>query len=755
MSADHTGSAQTSGASQRAGRHAAARLSSLERLGRTCARHARWFGGVWLVVTILAFAISTGAFGNPSLFEKLSSGNPSVPGDAQTVSEILDADTKGGDTLSGLVDDIDPASASVRSAVTAAVSDLTAIDGVFAVQNPFGTSPAAKALVSDDGRAVLVPVTLEKGLTKNQLTEAETAVDARFDQLETAIPGSSVSIGGITPLVDAITSQVETDLRVGESIALPVSLLVMTIVFGGFLAAGMPIIGAIASIAGALLSLYGFVHVITLDATVVNVVTILGLGLCIDYGLLTVSRYREEIRRGGALADRDPTKDEVIEAVGRTVGSAGRTVMFSAITVAISLCGMLLFQANILRALGAAGISVVLVALLVALTFVPAMIALGGRKLAKPGSLNRVPGLRRALRAFGDVPPPVGVFSRLTRFVQRVPWLAALIVVLALACLALPVRHLRLTASGAELLPVDNPARVTAEQIDQRFPALRTPDVQVVTTATPSQARAWADGLAGNPAVSQVVGVTTTGDDRVVSLRTSDGPMGDQTRQLVEDLRASPPPGQSWVGGQAAHVLDFDAAIKARAPWAIGLVALATFSLLFLMTGSVVIPLKALFCNIVSLGASLGVLVWVFQDGHLTGLLDFAPVGGIEVTVPVLMLAFAFGLAMDYEVFLLARILEHHRAGENTNDAVANGLQATGRIITCAALLVVIVFSGFVAGQLLVIKETGTALAVAVAVDATLVRLILVPASMTLLGSANWWAPGPLRRLHNRIGVQH
>ena len=547
----------------------------------------------------------------------------------------------------------------------------------------------------------------------------------------------------------------ETDLRVGESIALPVSLLVMTIVFGGFLAAGMPIIGAIASIAGALLSLYGFVHVITLDATVVNVVTILGLGLCIDYGLLTVSRYREEIRRGGALADRDPTKDEVIEAVGRTVGSAGRTVMFSAITVAISLCGMLLFQANILRALGAAGISVVLVALLVALTFVPAMIALGGRKLAKPGSLNRVPGLRRALRAFGDVPPPVGVFSRLTRFVQRVPWLAALIVVLALACLALPVRHLRLTASGAELLPVDNPARVTAEQIDQRFPALRTPDVQVVTTATPSQARAWADGLAGNPAVSQVVGVTTTGDDRVVSLRTSDGPMGDQTRQLVEDLRASPPPGQSWVGGQAAHVLDFDAAIKARAPWAIGLVALATFSLLFLMTGSVVIPLKALFCNIVSLGASLGVLVWVFQDGHLTGLLDFAPVGGIEVTVPVLMLAFAFGLAMDYEVFLLARILEHHRAGENTNDAVANGLQATGRIITCAALLVVIVFSGFVAGQLLVIKETGTALAVAVAVDATLVRLILVPASMTLLGSANWWAPGPLRRLHNRIGVQH
>ncbi len=703
----------------------------------------------------MSFAISLGLFGNNSLFEKLSSGNPSAPGDAQTASNLLGATDDGGDVVTLLLDKVDPADANAKASIGTAVTDLSAISGVLSVANPMVSDPSAAALIASDGHAVLVPVTLAKGLPKPDQKVTEAAVDDRFRQLGQAIPGSVVSIGGITPLVDAITGQVETDLRVGESIALPVSLFVMTIVFGGFLAAGMPVIGAIASIAGALLSLFGFVHVIALDASVVNVVTILGLGLCIDYGLLMVSRYREEIRRGHRPVEQDPTREEIVDAVGRTVAAAGRTVMFSAITVAVSLCGMLLFQASILRALGAAGISVVVVAFLVALTFVPAMIALAGRKLAQPGSLNRVPGLRRLLRMLGDVPPPSGVFSRFTRLVQRLPWLAALAVVGVLVFLALPVRDLRLTSSGAELLPVGNPARVTAEQIDSRFPGLRSPDVRIVTRASPADAASWASTLASTPGVRTVDPVTTAGDYRVISLRTTDGPMGDATREVVKAVRAGPLPARSWVGGGAAFLLDFDQSIRDRAPWAIGLVAVATFVLLFLMTGSVVIPIKALLCNVVSLGASMGVLVWVFQYGHATSLLDFDPVGGIEVTVPVLMLAFAFGLAMDYEVFLLARILEHHRAGESTNDAVANGLQATGRIITCAALLVVIVFTGFVAGKLLVIKETGTALAVAVAIDATLVRLILVPATMTMLGRANWWAPGPLRRLHDRIGVRH
>jgi RND superfamily putative drug exporter len=739
----------------RPGRHAIAHRTLLERLGRTCARHARWFAATWVVIAVMSFAISLGLFGNTSLFEKLSSGNPSAPGDAQTAADLLGATDVGGDVLTLLLDKVDPTDTAVRTSITTAVTELGAIDGVLSVASPVTTDPSAAALVATDRTAVLVPVTLAKGLTNAQQKTAEAAVDDRFHQLGRAIPGSVVSVGGITPLVDAITGQVETDLRVGESIALPVSLLVMTIVFGGFLAAGMPVVGAIASIGGALLSLFGFVHVIALDASVVNVVTILGLALCIDYGLLMVSRYREEIRRGHRPIEDDPTRDEIVDAVGRTVAAAGRTVMFSAITVAVSLCGMLLFQASILRALGAAGISVVVVAFLVALTFVPAMIGLAGRRLAQPGSLNRVPGLRRLLRLLGDVPPPKGVFSRLTALVQRVPWLAALAVVGVLVFLALPARDIRLTSSGAELLPVGNPARTTAEQIDARFPALRSPDVQIVTRASQAEATSWATALESMPGVRTVDGVTTSGDYRVISLRTTDGPMGDATRDVVTAIRAGSQPAQSWVGGGAAFLLDFDQSIRDRAPWAIGMVVVATFVLLFLMTGSVVIPLKALLCNIVSLGASMGVLVWVFQHGHLTSLLDFDPVGGIEVTVPVLMLAFAFGLAMDYEVFLLARILEHHRAGESTNEAVANGLQATGRIITCAALLVVIVFTGFVAGKLLVIKETGTALAVAVAIDATLVRLILVPATMTMLGRANWWAPGPLRRLHNRIGVRH
>jgi putative drug exporter of the RND superfamily len=238
-----------------------------------------------------------------------------------------------------------------------------------------------------------------------------------------------------------------------------------------------------------------------------------------------------------------------------------------------------------------------------------------------------------------------------------------------------------------------------------------------------------------------------------VGLRTTTGATGDEARAVVKEVRADRPPFPSWVTGQAAALADFNSSVLQRAPIAIGLVALATLVLLFLMTGSLVLPLKALLLNVVSLGASLGVLVWVFQHGHLEWLIGFSSVGAIESTIPLLLLAFGFGLSMDYEVFLLSRIVELHEQGCSDGESVVLGLQRSGRIITSAAILIVIVFSGFVAGKLLVIKETGVALAFAVAVDATLVRMLLVPATMTLLGRWNWWAPPPLRRWHERHGI--
>jgi RND superfamily putative drug exporter len=551
-----------------------------------------------------------------------------------------------------------------------------------------------------------------------------------------------------------------------------VSLLLMVLVFGGFLAAGLPLLGALASIAGALASLFGFASLIDLDATVVNVVTILGLGLCIDYGLLVVSRFREELRavtgagvpdaaappgrRGRHRAAVRPSRSQVVDAVGRTVAVAGRTVLFSGLIVATSLCGLMVFEAAILRAIGAAGVSVVLVALLVALLLVPALLGLAGHRLVRPGSLTRLPGLRRALTRFGDIAPAAGVFSRLATRVQRRPaWVAGGVVVL-LALAALPVLGLQLRSSGTELLPQGTDQRTFFEQLDRRYPALAGPDLQVVARADAAQVESWSAEVARLPGVSGVRPARPVGDLVVLGVTVDGGdPGGSTAADVVRGLREHRPDFPTWVVGQAAGQADYTASVAERAPYAIGLVVVATFALLFLMTGSVLVPLKALVMNVISLGASLGVLVLVFQEGHLQDLLGFTSTGGIESTIPPLVLAFGFGLSMDYEVFLLSRIKEHRDLGRSNDEAVVEGLQHSGRIITSAALLVVIVFAGLVAAKLLVVKQTGVALTVAVAVDATLVRMLLVPATMTLLGEWNWWAPRPLRRLHERFGLAH
>ena len=514
----------------------------------------------------------------------------------------------------------------------------------------------------------------------------------------------------------------------------------MVVVFGGFLAAGFPVIGAVASIAGALATLLGFSYLLDLDATVVNVVTVLALGLCIDYGLLVVSRFREELRallRGAPVAEL--TDEQVVDATATTMDRAGRTVVFSALTVAISLAGLMVLQIQFIRAVSAAGVSVVLVALAVALTLIPALCALGARRLLRRGT---------------ETAPDTGVFSRLAEVVHRVPWLVITLVAGLLVVLALPALRMQLTESGPELLPRGTPERTFYEDFREGYPLLAGAEVLVVTTAPADQVEAWAATAGDRPGVESVDpvnhlehGVSTVG------FQTGDNGTGENSRALVDSLRTDRPPFDAKVVGQASGLLDFRATVAERAWWAIGLVVLATLVLLFLMTGSVVIPVKALVMNVLSLGAALGVTVWIFEDGHLEDLLRFSSTGGLENTIPLLVLAFGFGLSMDYEVFLLSRIVELHEQGHDTRTAVTLGLQRSGRIITSAALLMVIVFSGFAAGDLLIMKQMGVALVLAIAIDATLVRMLLVPATMSVLGSANWWAPAPLRRLHERWGI--
>ncbi|MGI8722020.1 MAG: MMPL family transporter [Geodermatophilaceae bacterium] len=745
-------------------------------LGRAVARHPLVVVTAWLFLAALGFTAALGGFGE-GLFPRLSSGDPSVPGEARDGQDILQDNAETGGGLILLVDGVQVTDPGLVGPISSAREELTVLDGVLRVLDPLAApggpgGPSATGLVAEEGDGLLVVVDLKPDLSEADNDAALTSVQALLDdaaaEITQSVEGARTLVGGTQPLITAITDQVSADLATGEGIALPVSLLVLILVFGGFLAAGMPILGAIASIAVSLLLLLGFSHLIDLDASVVNVVTVLGLGLCIDYGLLIVSRFREELRKlppdlepepstqPVALCSNTASQERVRTALAATMGTAGRTVVFSAVTVGISLSGLMLFTADFLRAVGAAGISIVVVALFVALTLVPALLALAGSRLVRPGLLHRIPGLRALLRRFGDISPPEGVFSRLGRVTQRRPVLVVLGVLAMLALMAAPVADLQLRNSGVALLPESAPQRQFFDTLTAEYPTAGFPAVQIVGRASPAQMTALAERVTElNTSFTVAPPRQVSRDYSVLDVYTAGGDAASPPAQaLVEAVRADRPDYQTWVTGQSAGLIDFVDSITDRAPLAIAVVVFATFLLLFLMTGSILVPLKALLMNVVSLGASFGVLVWVFQYGNLSDVLGFTPTGGIETTIPLLVLAFGFGLAMDYEVFLLSRIKEFRDSGMSNNEAVVAGLQRSGRIITSAGLIVVLVFAGFVAGQLIIIKQTGVALAVAVAIDATLIRCLLVPATMTLLGEWNWWAPKPLRRAYIRFGVR-
>jgi RND superfamily putative drug exporter len=322
-----------------------------------------------------------------------------------------------------------------------------------------------------------------------------------------------------------------------------------------------------------------------------------------------------------------------------------------------------------------------------------------------------------------------------------------------LILLSIPAWRMNLVSSGVELLPADNPTRMVYEQIQTDFPALAAPTITVVAAAEDADALTeLSTSVAALPDVERVGEVETTGDISQLPVFTADDSATDVVNE-IRDVRPDEP--QTWVTGQAAILVDFTEQLRDDVPIALLFVVLATLILLFLLTGSVLIPIKALLMNLLSLGATFGILVLIFQDGRFESILGFSSTGGIEATLPVIIFAFAFGLSMDYEVFLLSRIKEFHDQGYDNDDSVRLGLQRTGRIITSAALLIIIVFLGFALGDLLAIKQNGIALATAVFIDATLVRIILVPATMTLLGEWNWWAPKPLRRLHEKLGLSH
>jgi RND superfamily putative drug exporter len=477
--------------------------------------------------------------------------------------------------------------------------------------------------------------------------------------------------------------------------------------------------------------LLGVTQLTDVASYALDVVILFGLALAVDYSLLIVNRFREERAAGAAPS----------VALERTTASAGRTITFSALTVAAALAGLFAFQDPTFTSLALGGISTSLVALAAGLTLIPALLARWADKI------------QPAERMVADD----GFFGRLARRVQRHPWAVALGVSALLIAAAIPFLSASFGSGDPRTLPRSIESRTVSDTLVARFPGKQADPVQVVARlrADDPRVQAYAARIRQMPGVAAVEmeqglrGNVSAID--VVPTGTSQGPTA---QALVRRLRGDRPAYLTYVSGSAAFLDDFKHQISSHAPYAALWIAAATFALLFLMTGSALVPVKALVMNTLSLGATFGALVWVFQDGHLSGLLGFDAFGAIEVWVPVVVFVFAFGLSMDYEVFLLSRIKECYDECGDNDRAVANGLQRSGRIITSAAVLVMIVFLGFAAGRSLGIKEMGLSLAIAVVVDATLVRCLLVPATMTLLGDRNWWAPGPLRRLYDRFGLR-
>lgn len=735
-------------------------------LGRVAASFGRrpWLGlAAWAVLVGVAGATAIGGVTGETLFQRLVSGAPTATSESSRADDILasSASSAKSQTVTLLVHGVDLTDATITAvgpdlAARLASDTVTVVDPLAVPTLPDGSRlPAVAPLIAEDGRGVLFTVKIsgvgEADPYPDEVATVVSVLTEKRDSLRADLPDATVEVGSTRLLVDSIIAVSENDLARGEGVALPIALLVMLLVFGGFIAAGVPLLGAVAAILGALGALFGISHLMDIDTTVINVITAVGLGLSIDYGLLMVSRFREEYRSALSGDTGTHRRDLKLAAIARTADTAGRTVLYSGTTFAIATLGLLVFEPRLVRAIGVGALSVTAIALASALTLVPALLGLSGDRLVRAGLLTRLPLVGPAITRFGDVAPVEGVFSRLTRRVQRHPALITVLCALALLALASPALSLRLANTSTDALPASSTQKVFVTTLTDEFPDAASPRIALVTD-TEADATTWAEQVESLPKVTSVGTPAEVGEGwrTIVRVDATDG------IDVVRDIRADRPDFPALVTGTDARTLDFSQSLLDRAPWAILIVALGTILLLFLMTGSLVVPLKALVASTLSLGASFGVLVWGFQWGNFAGLMGFdaSEVHGVDVLVVVLVLAFGFGLAMDYEMFILSRIKELVDAGVDGREAIALGLQRSGRIISSAGLIIVVVFAGFATGDLMVIKQLGVALAVAVVLDATLVRMLLVPAFMTWQERIMWWAPRWMRRLHARFGLR-
>ncbi|RPK73265.1 Membrane protein YdfJ [Streptomyces sp. ADI97-07] len=717
-----------------------------ERIAELAIRRSRLVLVVAAVVVALMGALGAGAFG------KLLDGGFDDPASPSSRATAVIEERFGGETnlvllLRASEGGID-APAAGRSGQDL-VAELKKEQGLENVVSYWDTN--SPGLLSEDGREAIVLAHVTGDETE-QKKNAERIIGTYSGTYQDTL---TVKAGGSAGVSNDIGPQTGEDLVLAEAIAIPLTLLLLLVVFGTVVSALLPLVIALSAIAGVFAQLFVIGSFTDVSIFAINLATALGLGLGVDYALLMISRFREQLASGASVED----------AVRRTMSTAGRTVAFSAATVAVALAALLVFPQYFLRSFGYSGVGVVVMSALAALFVMPALLNVLGHRVDK----GRIPWVKPG-RSRTREP----LWGRVARTVMRRPALTGLPVLAVLLVAASPLLGVTFGTADERVLPEDAESRHVAVALRENFSGNDASALHVVIdeSVDNTSLQSYASGLSGLEGVVRVeasTGVYTGGRStatgpgnaalgrpaaqqlNVVSELT---PKSDEAIELVGKVRAAAPPSGTHplVGGADAELADSNASIGGMLPLAVGLIAVSTFLLLFLFTGSVVQPLRALVLNLISLGATAGVMTWIFQEGNFSGVLGFTA-QPMETSMFVLMLVVAFGLSMDYEVFVTSRIKELHELGQDNESAVVDGLGHTGRIVSAAAALLAVSFFAFGTAQISFMQLFGLGSGLAILIDAVAVRGVLVPAAMRLLGRSAWYAPGPLRRFHARFGL--
>lgn len=704
----------------------------LTRLGRLAVRRSRA-----VLTGALLVLLGLGAYGAGAQ-EDLDLSRWSAPGtESVRAGDLLrDGFRTGNPNLALLVTarDGDVDSARTERAARELLAEVAELRLVMDVTSYWDAG--SSALRGEDGRRALILVHLA-----GDATETREELAALSPRLTRTTPELDVRVGGQEEISRQVGEEARADFLRAEAFALPAVVLLLILVYRRTAAALLTVAVGLLSVLGALAGLRLLAQFTEVSTFAANLALVLGLGLGVDYGLFVINRYREERAAG---------RDRETAVLAATV-TAGRTVVFSGITVAVSLCALLVFPFFFLSSFAYAGVLVVLCAVAGAVLVLPAALALWGHRVERPTA------------------PASGFWHRTALAAMRRPLLAGAGVLTVLLVAAAPLLGLRFGLPDERTLSAGTSSRTTSEIVHREFAAEPTDTVQVVLTE-PADTRAYAARLSRVPGVHQVDApdgayrdgrrTGAPGQDRLtapdgrarLAVVPTQQAMYGNVPALVERIRDTAAPAPALVGGYPGETTDFRATLLERLPLAVGLVLVATYVILFLMTGSVLLPLKATVLNLLSLSVMFGCLVWVFQDGHLSGLLGFTPTGSIEPSIPVLMFCVAYGLSMDYEVFLLARIKEEHERTGDTERAVGEGIRRSAPLITAAAGILALSFLSYATGGVVFLKELGVGTALTILVDATLIRVVLLPVTMRLAGRANWWAPKRLRRLRVREG---